>query len=110
MLGFIYAIYMALIDTFMLGLIKAISLGWLSSAAMIFPTVMYALQPWIFATSLKHESMTVMNLLWDVISDVMVTASGLVFFKEKLTNTKLLGVCLAIIAVTLMAWPGKELI
>ena len=89
----------------MLGLIKSIHLGWFNKSMMIVPTVLYALQPWIFAASMQYETMVVMNLLWDIISDVMVTASGLLFFKEKLSRTKLLGVFLAMIAVVLMAWP-----
>lgn len=96
---------MGVIDTVMLGLIKAIHLGWFNKSIMIVPTFLYALQPWLFATSMQYESMVVMNLLWDVISDVMVTASGLFFFKEKVSRTKMLGVFLAMIAVVLMAWP-----
>jgi len=89
----------------MLGLIKAIHLGWFNKYMMIVPTFLYALQPWLFAASMQYESMVVMNLIWDVISDLMVTASGLFFFKEKVSRTKMLGVFLAMIAVVLMAWP-----
>ena len=99
----LYGVYMASIDTLMLGLIKAISLGWFPKTAMVVPTAIYALQPWIFSAALKHESMVVMNLLWDVLSDVMVTASGLLFFKEKVSSTKMLGVCLACISIILMS-------
>jgi multidrug transporter EmrE-like cation transporter len=104
-LPLLYGTYMGLIDTVMLSLIKAIHLGWFNKSMMIVPTFLYALQPWIFAASMQYETMVVMNLLWDVISDLMVTASGLLFFKEKLSQTKLLGVFLAMIAVVLMAWP-----
>jgi multidrug transporter EmrE-like cation transporter len=104
-LPLLYGTYMGVIDTVMLGLIKAIHLGWFNKSMMIVPTFLYALQPWLFATSMQYESMVVMNLLWDVISDVMVTASGLFFFKEKVSRTKMLGVFLAMIAVILMAWP-----
>jgi multidrug transporter EmrE-like cation transporter len=104
-LPLLYGTYMGVIDTVMLGLIKAIHLGWFNKSIMIVPTFLYALQPWLFATSMQYESMVVMNLLWDVISDVMVTASGLFFFKEKVSRTKMLGVFLAMIAVVLMAWP-----
>ena len=99
----LYGVYMAAIDTLMLGLIKAISLGWFPKTAMVVPTAIYALQPWIFSAALKHESTVVMNLLWDVISDVMVTASGLLFFKEKVSSTKLIGVFLAIVSIFLMS-------
>jgi len=98
----LYGVYMASIDTLMLGFIKAISLGWFPNTAMFIPTVIYALQPWFFSAALKYETMVVMNLLWDVLSDVMVTASGILFFKEKVTRTKLIGVFLAIVSVFLM--------
>ena len=98
----LYGVYMASIDTAMLGFVKAISLGWFPSTAMVIPTVIYALQPWLFSSALKYESMVVMNLLWDVLSDVMVTASGLLFFKEKVSRTKLIGVFLAIVSIFLM--------
>ena len=100
----IYGTYMATVDVFMLGILKAINLGWISSSLIFLPTLIYAMQPWIFLKSLEFESMTVMNLLWDVTSDVLVTASGLYFFKEKLSRTKLLGVGLSLISIMLMGW------
>ena len=99
----LYGVYMASIDTAMLGLIKAISLGWFPKTAMIIPTAIYALQPWLFSAALKYESMVVMNFLWDVMSDIMVTASGLIIFKEKVSRTKLIGVFLAIVSIFLMS-------
>ena len=60
-----YGTYMAGIDVFMLSLLKAINLGWVNKTLIFLPTVIYAMQPWIFLSSLKFESMTVMNLLWD---------------------------------------------
>ena len=100
----IYGTYMATVDVFMLGILKAINLGWISSSLIFLPTLIYAMQPWIFLKSLEFESMTVMNLLWDVTSDVLVTASGLYFFKEKLSRTKMIGVGLSLISIMLMSW------
>lgn len=99
---FVYGSYMATTDVFMLGLLKTISDNKLSMIYMIIPTALYALQPWVFLRSLKYESMTVMNLMWDVMSDILVTASGLFFFKEKLSRTKLIGVFFAVVSVILM--------
>ena len=99
----IYGTYMATVDVFMLSILKAINLGWISSSLIFLPTLIYAMQPWIFLKSLEFESMTVMNLLWDVISDVLVTGSGLYFFKEKLSRTKMLGVGLSLISIMLMS-------
>ena len=99
----IYGTYMATVDVFMLGILKAINLGWFSSSLIFLPTLIYAMQPWIFLKSLEFESMTVMNLLWDVISDVLVTGTGLYFFKEKLSRTKMMGVGLSLISIMLMS-------
>ena len=101
---------MATVDVFVLGILKAINLGWISKTLIFLPTLIYAMQPWVFLTSLSHESLTVMNLLWDVISDVLVTVEGLYFFQEKLSRTKMLGVGLSLISVFLLSWNGPELV
>jgi multidrug transporter EmrE-like cation transporter len=98
----VYGTYMAKVDVFMFSLLKAINLGWINKAAIFLPTLIYAMQPWVFLSALKYESMTVMNLLWDVMSDVLVTFTGLFFFKETLTRTKMIGVGFAFVAVFLL--------
>ena len=106
----VYGTYMATVDVFMLGILKAINLGWVSKSLIFLPTLIYAMQPWVFLTSLDYESLTVMNLLWDVLSDVLVTMEGLFFFQEKVSRTKMLGVGLSLISVFLLSWNGKELV
>lgn len=97
---------MATTDAVMLSILKAIHLGWIQKAFMIIPTLMYAFQPWVFLSALKFESMTVMNLLWDVLSDVLVTFTGLYVFKEKISHTKLLGVVFSFISIFLLTYDG----
>ena len=106
----VYGTYMATVDVFMLGILKAINLGWVSKSLIFLPTLIYAMQPWVFLTSLDYESLTVMNLLWDVLSDVLVTMEGLFFFQEKVSRTKMLGVGLSLISVFLLSWNGPELV
>ncbi len=95
---------MASIDVFMLSIIKSISgnpsrfLKW-----MILPTIVYAIQPWIFLSSLQFESLIVMNLMWDLISDILVTATGFLYFKEKIGPYKTLGVILSFVSIVLMS-------
>lgn len=98
----VYGTYMATVDVFMLSLLKAISLGWISKVFLFVPTVIYAMQPWVFLTALKYENMTIMNLLWDVMSDLMVTGTGLFVFKEKITQIQMLGVGFALVAIVLL--------
>lgn len=93
---------MATVDAFMLGMLKAIKLGWLNTNILFIPAIVYAIQPFIFYKALGSETMTVMNLLWDVISDVFVTVEGLYFFQEKLSQRKMWGVALSFISVFLL--------
>ena len=101
---FLYGLFMATIDLFMLGIIKLVSTGAIKSIWwMTLPTVVYAFQPWIFLHSLRIESMIVMNLLWDLISDVLVTANGLLYFKETLSQRKFIGVIFSLIGIYLLS-------
>jgi drug/metabolite transporter (DMT)-like permease len=94
---------MALIDVFMLSIIKKVNLNSKLIKWMLLPTIIYAIQPWIFLGSLQYESMIIMNLLWDLISDVLVTLTGLIIFKETIGPYKLIGVILSFISITLMS-------
>lgn len=95
---------LAALDVFMLGLIKTVSknpgklLKW-----MIIPTISYAITPWVFLKSLQFESMVVMNLMWDLLSDILVTVSGLLFFKEQIGPYKTFGVILSFISIFFMS-------
>jgi multidrug transporter EmrE-like cation transporter len=96
---------MALIDALILGGLKAFNLGWLKSRSIVvLAMLIYSFQPLIFLESLKYNSLTVMNLLWDVMSDVIVTMMGLFYFSEKLTNIKKIGVLMSFISIILLTW------
>lgn len=98
-----FGFIMAAVDVFMLSIIKKVSLDSKIIRWMILPTIIYAIQPWIFLQSLQYESLIIMNLLWDLISDVLVTLTGLIFFKETIGPYKLIGVVLSFISITLMS-------
>ena len=99
-----FATVMATIDVFMLSAIKIIGTKAKYLKWMIVPTIVYAIQPWIFLSALKFETMTVMNLTWDLISDIFVTIVGLYYFGEKLGPVKSLGVLMALISISLLAY------
>lgn len=50
-----------------------------------------------------HSEMTVVNSLWQVLNVILVTAVGLVVYKEKLTNIQTIGVFFAILSTILLA-------
>lgn len=101
--GVLFGLLMATIDTGMLSLVKTINLGVVSIPWMIIPTVIYALQPWLFLKSLNYESLTIMNLTWDLLSDLLVTLAGLFIFHDVLSPSKKLGILTTFITLFLFS-------
>ncbi len=96
-------IFMALIDVFVLSVMKMKASGLLNGWVIPLAVIVYSMQPLIFFKSLKTETMTVMNLFWDLSSDVLVTIAGLFFFNEYLTPRRLAGVALSMVSLWLLA-------
>jgi drug/metabolite transporter (DMT)-like permease len=99
----LYGMVMALIDVFILSALKMRRIGdivgnWVFPVAML----VYGFQPLIFYNALKISSLTIMNLMWDLSSDVIVTLIGLFIFKETLSLKQKLGVGLGLIAIFLL--------
>jgi len=103
-----FATFMASIDVISLGLLKQYTVGLTHWAIIPVAMILYGLQPLVFLKSLKYETMTVMNIMWDVISDILVTATGLFYFKEKLTILKQVGISFAFIAIVLLTYDEMD--
>jgi multidrug transporter EmrE-like cation transporter len=100
---FVFAAAMASIDATMLTLIKYISTQKHQTGWLLLPMIVYALQPVLFYLSMEYETLTVMNLLWDVFSDVIITGIGLFLFKETIGPYKKLGVVFSLISIVLLS-------
>jgi multidrug transporter EmrE-like cation transporter len=94
---------MASIDASMLSFIKTIHLQKIQIGWILLPMLIYSLQPVLFYMSLQYETLTVMNLLWDVVSDVLITLIGLFIFQEKIGPYKKLGVILSLFSIVLLS-------
>jgi multidrug transporter EmrE-like cation transporter len=100
---------MALIDVFVLGSLKAFSIGLLKwPGVIVLSMLVYSIQPLIFLQSLKTGSLSIMNLLWNVASDVLVTLTGIYYFSEKITNIKQIGILFSIISIFLLSWKDGD--
>ena len=99
-----FAGLMASIDAISFSLLKKISVKAVSSALFPFVTLLYACQPWIFLQSLQFESMTVMNIMWDLMSDILVTFFGLVILGEHIGFRKAVGIALSFVAMYCFAF------
>ena len=107
-LSILVGLLLATCDLFNLGAIKNVSTGVYPRIVMWVVTGMYALQPWIFLKGLNFTSMSVLNLSWDLISDILVTLSGLLYFRESLSEYKFIGVLFSLLAITMFAIDGAS--
>jgi len=100
-----FGFLMAGADAMIFPLLKLYSIGKIKSLNfMAFASLVYAIQPWIFLRSLRYETMTVMNLYWDVASDLIVTFIGLVIFGETIGYYKKIGIFFSMLALGFMSY------
>jgi multidrug transporter EmrE-like cation transporter len=95
-----------IIDSIALPTIKGISQGW-NPWLILVPMVLYGLSPLLFLKALEKETLTIMNLVWDLTSNVLVTLIGVLMFAERLPPLKILGVCLSFVSLFLMSYEGN---
>lgn len=102
----LFGLLFGALDSIALPVIKGVSIGW-NPLYMAIPLVLYAASPFVFLKALSGESLTIMNLVWDLTSDVIVTLIGLFVFREYITPTKLLGVFFSFVSLFLMTYEGN---
>jgi multidrug transporter EmrE-like cation transporter len=104
-LPIVFGVSMSILDVLMMSIAKFSSKGQIPySTALPLATFIYAFEPFIFMKSLKYESLTAMNLIWDLTSDVMVTILGVFYFKESIKGLRWLAVMFAIFSLGLFAY------
>jgi len=105
MLPIFFGVLMALLDIVMMATTKMISMKEITYGnGLIFATLTYALQPYIFLKALNYENMTVVNLIWNLVSNVIVTLSGVFFFSESIKGLRWLAICMSIVSLTIFAY------
>jgi multidrug transporter EmrE-like cation transporter len=94
-----YGAALAFIDVLMQPIAKLVSTKSLSLAWMVLPTLAYAANPWIFLQSLRFEGIAIMNLVWNLLSNVIITGIGVLMFQEQMTHLKWVGIALSFAAM-----------
>jgi multidrug transporter EmrE-like cation transporter len=98
-----YGLGFGALDATALPIVKAVSKG-ASPAWMALPVLLYGASPFLLLSALRQETLTIMNLVWDLTSDLIVTLIGLFVFGETISPTKGLGVALSFAALGLMSY------
>ena len=98
-----YGTALALIDVIMMPIAKLVHVNKLPMWTMGIATLLYAADPWIFLQSLNVEGMAVMNLVWNLISNLLVTLFGLVIMGEEVATMKKVGIALSFVSIYLLS-------
>lgn len=100
---------MALLDIVMMSSAKMIHNGTLSAAIGIpFAVLVYALEPLLFIKAMNYEGMVIMNLTWDLMSDILVTLHGVLIFEESIKGIRWIGVLFAFVSLTIFAYTDTD--
>jgi hypothetical protein len=105
----LFGLLFGLLDAVSLPTIKAVSKGMLGFGFMAIPFILYAASPFLFLEGLKGETLTILNLVWDLSSDLIITLIGLFYFAESISYTKTLGVLFSFVALFLMSYESQPL-
>lgn len=100
-----FALLLSIFDVFVMTTLKYIHTGVLPMSVwtMMFPVLLYGTTPLIFLYALRFEGVAVMNVMWDVVSSILVTALGIYFFKEEISERKKIGIFVSILAIFLLS-------
>ena len=105
MSGILTGFLLSMNDVFSFGLAKSLSLsGAASRMGLLLPALMYSLQIPLFYIGLKSTTMTVLNITWNLFSNILVTGVGLFYFAEKVSGIKALALLFAFTSIGLFAY------
>ena len=103
MLPIFFAFLMTLVDIFMMGSVKLITLGKLPSWFFGLSMLSYGLQPMIFIQGTRSGGMALSNLIWNLMSNIVITGLGVFYFGEKMHGVKWVGVGMGLFAMILLS-------
>jgi len=105
MLPIVFGTVMALIDISMMGTLKLVDQGKLAYAVGLpVATLLYAFEPYVFLKAMTHSNMVTTNLIWNLASNILVTLTGVFFFRESIKGLKWLAIALSIFSLAIFAY------
>jgi len=100
-----FGAFMAIIDVFMMGGIKMVHNGSLPLVSgVIGSSAIYLLQPLVFLKAMNYQGMAVTNLVWNLISNIIVTVQGVFIFGESIKGLRWVAMAMGIVSLVLFAY------
>ena len=103
-----YGLVLAGIDVLAFPFVKYVRMG-LHPMWMIVPVFLYAIDPFILLQSLKIEQIAIMNLVWNLMSNILITCMGVLVFQEAIPLGKWIGILLSMVSILLMTYEGSHM-
>jgi len=103
MLPVFFGLMMTFVDIFMMGSVKLITQNKLPNWFFGLSMLSYAFQPMIFIQGVRSGGMALSNLIWNLMSNIIITAMGVFYFGEKMHGVKWIGVGMGLFSMILLA-------
>ena len=100
---FLVGLLLTINDLLSFGLCKYIFLQNTNIYYLWIPTIMYAFQIPLFYYGIHYSSMAILNIIWNLLSIILVTCLGLFYFKEKISNIKTIALVLGLFSLLLFS-------
>lgn len=71
---------------------------------LILAILIYPLVAYIFSTIIASRGLSVANAMWQISTLVIISLWGVIYYKEKLSNMEMLGLCFGVIGLLLFNW------
>jgi len=100
---------MALVDMCMMGGIKMVHNGTLPPVlGVVLSSAVYLLQPLIFLKAMNYQGMAVTNLVWNLISNTIVTLQGVLIFGESIKGLRWVAMAMGLVSLGLFAYSQDD--
>jgi len=93
-------------DVMSFSITKYINLKKFNINFLLFPSLMYSFQIPLFFYALKFSNMSFINIIWNLLSTILVTLIGLFYFKEKVSRIQIYAILLGLISLILFSIDG----
>lgn len=103
LIGTLIAFVLSIIGTISLIIIKKIDNKNLSNHWIIFPIIISIITILLTFIGLKYTSLTILNMQWNVISNVIVTVAGVLYFNEVHSTYEIIGLSLGFISIMVLS-------
>lgn len=100
---YLIGILLSMNDLLSFGICKYIYNNNINNYYILIPAIMYGFQIPLFFYGLRLSSMAALNIIWNLMSIILVTVLGLFYFKEKISHIKTIAIILGLFSLVLFS-------